>query len=127
MTYWGLNGAFLAVVVIVGVTALVVARRRARAGRQVGRANGRADAWVAGAIGMTLGIVLILTAIFDNVMIAIGLVGYDEGKISGAFVGIAPLEDFAYALAAVFLLPSLWVLLGARGGRGARPSTGGRS
>jgi len=43
-------------------------------------------------------------------MIAIGLVGYDAAKISGAFVGIAPLEDFAYALAAAVLLPSLWVL-----------------
>jgi len=27
-------------------------------------------------------------------------------------VGIAPLEDFAYAVAALVLLPSVWVLLG---------------
>ncbi len=114
MTYWALNAVFLGVVAVVGVVAILVARARARARRQPGE---RADAWVAGAIGTTLGIVLVLTAVFDNVMIAIGLVGYDEGAISGAFVGIAPLEDFAYALAAVFLLPSLWVLLGARGGR----------
>lgn len=116
MTYWALNAVFLGVVAVVGVVAILVARARARAQarRQAGE---RADAWVAGAIGTTLGIVLVLTAVFDNVMIAIGLVGYDEGAISGAFVGIAPLEDFAYALAAVFLLPSLWVLLGARGGR----------
>ncbi len=26
-------------------------------------------------------------------------------------VGVAPLEDFAYAVAAVVLLPSLWALL----------------
>ena len=124
MSYWALNAIFLGVVVVVGVAALVVARRRVRARSRAGTPTGRTDAWVAGAIGTTLGIVLILTAVFDNVMIAIGLVGYDEGKISGAFVGIAPLEDFAYALAAVFLLPSIWVLLGARGARRGRPSRG---
>jgi len=43
-----------------------------------------------------------------------GLVGYDESRISGAFVGIAPLEDFAYAVAALVLLPSVWTLLGSR-------------
>jgi len=116
MSYWALNAVFLGAVAVVAVVALVVARRRTRV-----QARGRST-WVAGAIGTTLGVVLILTAIFDNVMIAIGLVGYDEAKISGAFVGIAPLEDFAYALAAVFLLPSLWVLLG---GRGARSSGDG--
>ena len=47
-------------------------------------------------------------------MIGIGLVGYDESKISGLFIGIAPLEDFAYAVAAVLLLPSLWIILGPR-------------
>ena len=55
-----------------------------------------------------------MTAVFDNVMIGIGLVGYDRTLISGAFIGIAPLEDFAYAVAAVALLPSLWMLLGRR-------------
>jgi len=47
-------------------------------------------------------------------MIGVGLVGYNETLISGAFVGIAPLEDFAYAVAAVILLPSLWSLLSKR-------------
>lgn len=60
------------------------------------------------------GVVVILTAVFDNVMIGVGLVGYDRALISGVFVGIAPLEDFAYAVAAVVLLPALWSL-------GARP------
>ena len=44
----------------------------------------------------------------------IGLVGYDRALISGAFIGVAPLEDFAYAVAAAILLPSLWALLGGR-------------
>ena len=106
MTYWALNAVFLAVVAAVFVVAIVAVRRRpveARGG-------------LAGVFGLTLGVLLVLTAVFDNVMIAIGLVGYDEGRISGAFVGIAPLEDFAYALAAVFLLPSLWLLLDRPGG-----------
>ncbi|MFB2598971.1 lycopene cyclase domain-containing protein [Herbiconiux sp. P17] len=101
MTYWALNLVFLAVVAVVFVVAVVVVRRRPPDARR----------GLAGVFGLTLGLLLVLTAVFDNVMIAIGLVGYDEGRISGAFVGIAPLEDFAYALAAVFLLPSLWLLL----------------
>jgi lycopene cyclase domain-containing protein len=62
-----------------------------------------------------LAILLLATAVFDNVMIGVGLVGYDQSKISGLYVGIAPLEDFAYPLAAAVLLPSLWILLGGRG------------
>ena len=110
MTYWALNAIFLGAVAVVAVVALLVLRRRPSDARR----------GIAGVFGLTLGVLLILTAVFDNVMIAIGLVGYDEGRISGAFVGIAPLEDFAYALAAVFLLPSLWLLLGRNDGRASR-------
>ena len=92
MTYWALNLIFLAIVVVVALLAV----RRVR--------------WPA--IGLTAGILLLMTAVFDNVMIAVGLVAYNESLISGAFIGIAPLEDFAYAIAAVVGLPSLWALLG---------------
>jgi lycopene cyclase domain-containing protein len=94
MTYWLLNVVFLAVVVVVALAA-VLARRAPR--------------WRA--IGLTLVGVLVMTAVFDNVMIGVGLVGYDATKISGALVGVAPLEDFAYAVAAVIGLPSLWSLM----------------
>ena len=104
MTYWAINAAFLSVVAIVAILATLRVRR--------GRCTGVSVKSIAIAIAM--GIVLILTAVFDNVMIGIGLVGYAEAKISGQFVGLAPLEDFAYAVAAVILLPSLWVLLGPR-------------
>ena len=40
-----------------------------------------------------------LTAVFDNVMIAVGLVTYPAEHLSGLRIGLAPLEDFAYALA----------------------------
>jgi hypothetical protein len=47
-------------------------------------------------------------------MIGIGLFGYNPEQISGTFIGLAPLEDFAYAIAAVVLLPALWHLIGRR-------------
>lgn len=91
MTYWLLNLPFLAVAALVGILA---ARRLS---------------WPA--IGLTAAVLLVMTAVFDNVMIGVGLVAYEPTMISGALLGIAPLEDFAYALAALVGLPSLWVLL----------------
>ena len=49
------------------------------------------------------------------IMIAAGLFSYAPGLISGLSMGLAPLEDFAYPVAAVLLLPALWLLLGERG------------
>jgi lycopene cyclase domain-containing protein len=98
VNYWSLNSIFLAVVALVAIVAAV----RIRSARP----------WVA--VAITLGILLVMTAVFDNVMIGVGLVGYEASLISGAFIGIAPLEDFAYAIAAAILLPSLWMLLPAQ-------------
>jgi lycopene cyclase domain-containing protein len=111
MTYWALDVVFLAIAAVTGIAALAVrVRRRRRERLRAGhRARQPLAAWIVSAA-----VLLGMTAIFDNVMIGIGLVGYDASKISGVFVGIAPLEDFSYAVAAVVLLPSLWVLLGAR-------------
>lgn len=101
MTYWALNAIFLGVVLVVALAAMVMRR---------------APRWRAVAIVAVA--VLLLTAVFDNVMIGVGLVGYDRAAISGVFVGVAPVEDFAYAIAAAVLLPSVWALL-ARRPRGA--------
>lgn len=98
MSYWTLNLFFLAAVAVVAVLAVLKVRRARPALAAV----------------VTLGILLVFTAVFDNVMIGVGLVGYEESLISGVKIGIAPLEDFAYAIAAAILLPSLWVLLPAR-------------
>ena len=98
MNYWTLNAIFLAVVALVAIGAAV----RIRSTRP----------WVA--IAITLGVLLVMTAVFDNIMISVGLVAYNETLISGAFIGVAPLEDFAYAIAAVIGLPSLWALLPSR-------------
>ncbi|WP_158864740.1 lycopene cyclase domain-containing protein [Leifsonia sp. AG29] len=56
-------------------------------------------------------VVLVLTAVFDNLMIGAGLMTYSEARISGLRVGLIPLEDFAYPLAGLFLLPGVWLLL----------------
>ncbi len=110
MTYWALNAIFLAVV-FVTLVAASIARRR-----QLSLPALSLPALSLPALGITLAVLLVMTAVFDNVMIGIGLVAYNESLISGAFIGVAPLEDFAYAIAAVIGLPSLWVLLGRRGG-----------
>jgi lycopene cyclase domain-containing protein len=57
---------------------------------------------------------LALTAIFDNVIILSGTVAYDPTKIIGWMIGVAPIEDFAYTIAAVFLVPALWVIFSRR-------------
>lgn len=56
------------------------------------------------AIGLATVALLAITAIFDNVIIGLGIVAYDETKISGIMVGLAPIEDFAYSLAAPILI-----------------------
>ena len=97
MTYWALNAIFLALVGCVAITA-ALARRSPR--------------WASVALAAI--VVVTMTAVFDNVMVGISLVGYDRTRISGVFVGVAPIEDFAYAIAAVVLLPSLWTLLASK-------------
>lgn len=57
---------------------------------------------------ITLGALLLLTLVFDNLIIWAGIVGYDTSKILGVFLGYAPLEDFFYALLAVIVVPVFW-------------------
>ncbi len=97
MTYTLLNAVFLAVVALVAIAA-VVARRSPR--------------WRA--VGLAALLLLTMTAIFDNVIIGTGLVAYDDSLISGVRIGLAPIEDFAYTVAALVLLPAVWELLARR-------------
>jgi lycopene cyclase domain-containing protein len=55
-----------------------------------------------------------LTAVFDTLMIGAGLYVFDPDKILGVYILGAPLEDFAYAIAAAVGMPVLWVVLGRR-------------
>lgn len=52
-----------------------------------------------------------LTAVFDNVMIASSLFTYPEQHLSGIRIGLAPIEDFTYPVAAAFLLPAVFAML----------------
>lgn len=63
------------------------------------------------AILATLGVLIALTAIFDNIMIATGLFHYAPEQLVGVHIGLAPLEDFSYPIAGALLLPALWSLL----------------
>ena len=96
MTYTLLNLVFLVPAAILAI----VATRRADDRRRFLRG-----------LGLTLLVVLALTAVFDNVMIGIGLVAYEAEHLSGLFIGIAPIEDFSYAVFAALVLPSSWSLL----------------
>ena len=91
------------VAVPVSVAALVVL---ARAGRR---------ALLPALVG--LAVLLVLTAVFDNVIVGSGVVAYDGTRILGVRLGVAPVEDFSYAIVAALALPALWVLLGRRGAR----------
>ena len=55
-------------------------------------------------------ILYVLTAIFDSLIIGLGIVSYDTGLISNVYVGLAPIEDFFYPLAAAIIVPALWRL-----------------
>ena len=63
------------------------------------------------ASGIAAGILVVLTAVFDNLMIAAGLFTYPPEHLSGLRIGLAPLEDFSYAVCAAFLVPAVYSLL----------------
>ena len=102
-TYLLLNFAFLAFVAVVAVATLV-ARRAPR--------------WRV--VALTAIPLVVLTAVFDNVLVGVGIVAYDPHLITGLRLGVAPVEDFAYAIAAVVLLPCLWSLLAPRSPQASR-------
>ncbi|MCW3494109.1 lycopene cyclase domain-containing protein [Microbacterium sp. SSM24] len=63
------------------------------------------------ASGIATAVLVGLTAVFDNLMIAAGLFTYPEEHLSGVRIGLAPIEDFSYAVCAAFLIPAVYVLL----------------
>ncbi|WP_431277507.1 lycopene cyclase domain-containing protein [Leifsonia poae] len=99
MTYLLLSVVFLAVAAAVLGIALWTAPDRADVLRT----------WWPGILIATV-VVLVLTAIFDNIMIGSGLMEYTQGNTAGVRLGLVPLEDFAYPVAALMLLPALWLL-----------------
>jgi lycopene cyclase domain-containing protein len=66
------------------------------------------------ASGIAAAVLIVLTAIFDNVMIGAGLVVYPPENLSGIAIGLAPIEDFSYSVCAAFLVPAVFTLLDRR-------------
>ncbi|MEY4714094.1 MAG: hypothetical protein RIQ37_424 [Actinomycetota bacterium] len=94
MIYWETNFWFLLVAVLV----LLRFRRRIKLKPLL----------------FTLLAMFLMTAIFDNLIIGSGIVAYDESKISGLKIFLAPIEDFAYTVAAVMMIPAIWNSLRSR-------------
>ena len=97
MTYAGLALPFVLLAAAVLATAAVL-RRPSRSW------------WLA--TGVTLAGLLVLTVVFDNVMIAADLFRFGDEHLSGARLGRAPVEDLAWPLAAGLGLPGLALLVG---------------
>lgn len=56
----------------------------------------------------TAGILLVLTMMFDPVIIALGIVDYDPELLLGLRLFGAPVEDFFYSILAALLIPAVW-------------------
>ncbi|MFV0373836.1 lycopene cyclase domain-containing protein [Microbacterium sp.] len=63
------------------------------------------------ASALTAAVLVVLTAIFDNLMIAADLFTYPPEHLSGIRIGLAPIEDFAYPVCIAFLAPGVFALL----------------
>jgi lycopene cyclase domain-containing protein len=95
VTYLTIVLPFLAATVVV----VLVSARRPGFGRRMAASAAAALILVA------------LTAIFDNIMIASDLMTYPPDHLSGVHIGLAPIEDFSYAICAAFLVPAVYALL----------------
>jgi small toxic polypeptide LdrA/B/C/D len=99
MSYALLSIAFLAIAAAVAI----VARRR--------RPPGHASALALTAAGL-----VVLTVVFDSLMIAAALFAYDESQLLGVRLWLTPLEDLAYPIAALLLCSAVWNLTVDRSG-----------
>lgn len=57
---------------------------------------------------------IVMTAVFDSLIIWLGIVAYDPAKILGLKIALAPVEDFFYAIVAAVMVPAIWRRLGER-------------
>lgn len=90
MTYLLISLPFLLLAVVLWVV------RRSRARRQLA------------VTGIVLAVLLVLTAVFDNLMIWAGLVAYGEAQRLGLQIGLVPVEDFFYPLFVALIIPAFW-------------------
>ncbi|HIV56670.1 MAG TPA: lycopene cyclase domain-containing protein [Candidatus Stackebrandtia faecavium] len=100
MTYLLMSLPFIGIGFVVFTAGAVHAHSRGFARRYF-------SSWAA-----TVAALIVLTAVFDNVMMAAGFFDYGAEEISGLRFGLMPLEDFLYPFAGALLLAGIWQLLG---------------
>ena len=76
------------------------------AGLAIAVLGGRRRRWIAVAIGAAA--ILVLTIVFDSVMIAADFFRFGEQQLLGIRIGLAPIEDLGYALVAVLAVAAFW-------------------
>ncbi|ROQ58973.1 lycopene cyclase domain-containing protein [Rathayibacter sp. PhB152] len=107
MTYLALNTVFF-LPIVAALLLACIHRRRALPSRR--------------ALAIALVLLIMDTAVFDNVLIAAGIVDYNPDLILGLRLWLAPIEDFAYSVGACLLLPALWALIPSRRDRNDHPT-----
>ena len=55
---------------------------------------------------------VVLTIVFDSLMVSVDLFRYDATRALGVDAWLAPVEDLTWPVASALLLPSLWALSG---------------
>ena len=66
---------------------------------------------------LTIVILCVMTAIFDSLIVGLGIVDYNYAKTLGVAIGTAPIEDFFYAILAGIMIPALWIITGRKNDR----------
>lgn len=59
---------------------------------------------------------VVLTIVFDSLMVSVDLFRYDATRALGVDAWLAPVEDLTWPVASALLLPSLWALSSRIGG-----------
>ncbi len=103
MTYFQLGLVAVGVAALVHAGAVVVARRRGTLPARFGRAT-----------AVTVAVLVILTVVFDSIMIAADLFRFDESALLGVRLWLAPVEDLAWPVAAALALPALLAAIAER-------------
>lgn len=53
-------------------------------------------------------VLLTMTALFDSLIVYFGIVAYNPDHFLGIYIGKAPIEDFAYTIAGLMVVPYIW-------------------
>lgn len=60
------------------------------------------------AVTVTAVILLLITIVFDSLIIIAGIVAYESSNISGIMIWAAPIEDLIYAFMIAVIIPCVW-------------------